>query len=60
MKKEQIEGKVPAADLDRIFRSDKTEVATELNKKVLKPRKETAMKIVFGVGVPASPENSKK
>lgn len=43
MEEQQVEGEVPATDLQRVFGADEAEVAAQLDEKVLEPRQQALM-----------------
>jgi hypothetical protein len=45
MEEEQVQRKIPVADLQRVFRTDKTEVASQLNEKILQLIQQAAVQI---------------
>ncbi len=50
MEEQQVEGEVPATDLQRVFGADEAEVAAQLDEKVLEPRQQALMQV--GLGLP--------
>ena len=49
MEKQQIERKVAAADLQRVFGPDETKVAAQLDQKILQTVQQSAMEICLAV-----------
>jgi hypothetical protein len=50
MEKEEVEGEIPPADLEGVFRADKAEVAPHFDDKIFQPGNGPSMQV--GLGMP--------
>ncbi len=51
MEKEEVEGEVLSADLERVFGTDEAEILAELGEEPAEVADQGGMKVGFGVGV---------